>query len=272
MIDYYGKRILPLKEKKLILFDMDGTIYIEGKLFEGVVDLLMEIKKQGGRYAFISNNSSLSVRDYVKKLARMGICASDEEFFTSAQASAYVLKKEFGKALIYCQGTRSFLAELRRGGLNVTPRYTEKAAAILVGYDSEITAYKMRKTCRMLGQDIPYFAANPDLVYPVSFGYVPDCGSMCEGYAHATGRTPQFIGKPQPTMIEVLMEKFGASKEQTVVFGDRLYTDIASGVNAGVDTVCVLSGEVKIEDVEKSEIEPTYVLQSVSEVLKVLKE
>lgn len=269
MKDYYGKSIAPLKDKKLFLFDMDGTIYIEHKLFDGVIELLKKIKEQGGRYAFISNNSSLSVADYIKKLAKMGIRASAGEFFTSAQAAAYVLKNKFQDKLIYAQGTRSFIAELRRGGLRVTTLYTKKAHAILVGYDSELNAKKIRTTCRMLGQDLPYYAANPDLVYPVSFGYVPDCGAMCKSYEYATGKKPVYIGKPEPTMIQVLMEKFGVDKKDTVVMGDRLYTDIKSGINAGVDTVCVLSGEVKIEEVEKSDVHPTYVLGSVKEILKV---
>lgn len=270
MLDYYGKSIAPLGEKKLFLFDMDGTIYIEHSLFPKVTELLKKIKERGGRYAFISNNSSLSVTDYIKKLRGMGIQATKEEFFTSAQASALVLKKKFGDKLVYAQGTRSFIAELRRGGVKATTRYTLKASAIIVGYDPELTGAKIRTTCRMLGQDLPYFAANPDLVYPVSFGYVPDCGAMCKSYEYATGKVPEYIGKPKATMIEVLMEKFGVERSQTVVFGDRLYTDIASGVAAGVDTVCVLSGEVKIEDVEKSEIKPTYTLNWATDVLKVL--
>ncbi len=270
MQDKYGKNISPLAKKKLFLFDMDGTIYIEHTLFPKVDKLLEKIKENGGRYAFISNNSSLSVTDYIKKLRGMGIKADKDEFFTSAQAAALILKKKFGKGLIYLQGTKSFALELRKEGLNVTTRYTTKAVAIIVGYDPELSGAKIRVTCRMLGQNIPYFAANPDLAYPVSFGYVPDCGAMCKSYEYATGRVPEYIGKPKPTMIQVVMEKFGVKKSETVVFGDRIYTDIASGVAAGVDTVCVLSGEVTALDVEKSEIKPTYLLDKATDILSVL--
>jgi ribonucleotide monophosphatase NagD (HAD superfamily) len=93
---------------------------------------------------------------------------------------------------------------------------------------------------------------------------------MCKSYEYATGRVPEYIGKPKPTMIQVLMEKFGVKKSETVVFGDRIYTDIASGVAAGVDTVCVLSGEVTALDVEKSEIKPTYLLDKATDILSVL--
>lgn len=270
MEDRFGKNIENIAEKKLFLFDMDGTIYEENRLFDGVKELLDLIKKQGGRYVFITNNSSKSVTDYVKKLRKMGIEVTQENFFTSTQACALVLRERFGGELLYVQGTKSFVKEIKKSGFKVTTRYTHEAKAILVGFDTELTSKKMRLTCEMLGQDLPYFAANPDWVCPVSFGFIPDCGSMCQGYERATGKKPVFIGKPEPTMILEVMKKFGYTKEQTLVVGDRIYTDIASGVNAGVDTVCVLSGEVKFDEVQASEIEPTYTLDSVKDILQLL--
>lgn len=265
--DVYGKDLRPLEEKKLFLFDMDGTIYQENRLFDGVPRLLDKIVKRGGRYVFITNNSSKSVKDYVKKLAGMGISVGTENFFTSGQAAIMLLKEKFGKGIIYVQATRSFYRELKKSGLNVVKKFTPSACAVLVGFDPEITGKKLRTTCEMLTKfDLPYFATNPDWACPVSFGFIPDCGSMCFGIEKATGKRPVFIGKPQPTMIETVMQKFGATKEQTVVLGDRLYTDIASGVNAGVDTVCVLSGESTEEDIRASDVKPAYVLHSVSDI------
>ncbi len=271
MKDYFGKDIACLKNKKLFLFDMDGTIYLGNRLFDGVIELLEKIKTDGGRYVFITNNSSRSVKDYVKKLQGMGIEITANEFFTSTQAAVLIFKEKFGKELIFAQGTKSFVKELKKSGLNVTTKYTTEAKAILVGYDTELTSKKMSVTCEMLGQDIPYYAANPDWVCPVSFGYVPDCGSMCFGYEKATGKTPIYIGKPQPTMILEVMKKFSAQAKETLVIGDRVYTDIASGVNAGVDTVCVLSGEVTLEEVKTGEIKPTFTLDSVQDILNELK-
>ena len=116
--------------------------------------------------------------------------------------------------------------------------------------------------------NLPYYATNPDWVCPVEFGYIPDCGSMCQSYERATGKKPIFIGKPQPTMIYEVMKKFHAKPEETVVIGDRLYTDIASGNNAGVDTVCVLSGEVTLEEVHKAQgVErPTFLFHHVNQL------
>lgn len=267
--DVLGKDYSLLEQKKLFLFDQDGTIYLDNELFDGVEELLEKITNNGGNYVFITNNSSKSVSDYVKKLNSLGLSqVTENNFFTSTQASAILFKQKFGNKLVYAQGTKSFIAELKNSGLNVTEQYTDEACAVLVGFDTELNMEKLRITCKMLTKhDIPYYATNPDWVCPVDFGYIPDCGSMCFGIEKATGKAPIFIGKPMPEMIYSAMQKFGATKEQTVVFGDRLYTDIASGVNAGVDTVFVLSGEATMKDLEVSQVKPTFVLNSVKDLL-----
>ena len=282
MKDFFGKELDALQNKKLFLFDMDGTIYLGNTLFDGVKELLDAIEKKGGRYVFITNNSSKSVVDYVQKLKRLGIERVDEEnFFTSTQATAMLMKEKFGSALLYAQGTNSFVAQLKGAGLNVTTAYDEGAAAIVVGYDTELTYEKMMTTCRMLKLDLPYYAANCDWVCPYEFGAAPDCGWMCKGYEMAMGKSPVFIGKPEPTMIEVVCKKFGVKKEETLVIGDRLYTDIASGNNAGVDTMCVLSGEVTADEVvetirstdpQKEAHKPVYTAFDITALLAVLKD
>lgn len=268
-LDVLGKDFSCLESKKLYLFDMDGTIYLDNDLFEGVDEFLNRIKDDGGKYVFITNNSSKSVVDYVKKLHNLGLkYVTEQDFFTSAQAAIRLFKEQFGKKLIYAQGTRSFINGLKEAGLNVTEEFDLSASAVLVGFDPELTGEKLKNTCKMLTKtNVPYYATNPDWVCPVDFGYIPDCGSMCFGIEKATGKKPVYIGKPEPEMIFSVMEKFGYSKEQTVVFGDRIYTDIASGYNAGVDTVLVLSGEATMEDYYTSEIKPTFVLNHVKEML-----
>ena len=272
ILDYFGKDLTPLKDKKLFLFDLDGTVYLEHTLFKGVKETLSLITARGGRYAFISNNSSLSVFAYVKKLRAMGINAKKEDFFSSASAAAELLKSRYGGGKIYVQATRACVKELKTAGLIVTEKFDKNVSAILVGYDSELTSDKMRLTCKMLTEtNAPYYATNPDWVYPVDFGYVPDCGSMCFGYEKATGKSPVFIGKPNPMMINCVMDKFGYTKDETVLFGDRLYTDVASGVNAGVDAVLVLTGETSVDDLAKSEIKPAFTLKNVAELAGVLR-
>ena len=268
MKDYFGKDLSSVTKKKFFLLDMDGTIYNDKSLLSGAEDFLKGIKRTGGRYVFITNNSSRSVKDYVLKLKGLGILSGEEEFFTSAQASARLLREKFSDGLIYAQGTRSFIEELKGFGLKVTESYDRSVAAVIVGFDTELNFEKLTTTCRILTElDVPYFATNPDWVCPVAFGFVPDCGSMCFSIEKATGKTPTFIGKPSPVMILSAMEKFSVTAKDTVVIGDRLYTDVASGVNAGVDTICVLSGEATLEDVEKSTHKPTYVIDSIKDII-----
>lgn len=267
MKDLFGKDLSSLKDKKLFLFDLDGTIYLENRVFDGTLRLLNAIKKRGDKYVFITNNSSKSCKGYIKKLKKMGIACGKENFFTSTMATEILLKEKFGDNKIFVQGTRAFIKELKKYGVKLTTKYDKDVSAILVGFDTELTAKKMRITSKMLTEvKVPYYATNPDWVCPVSFGYVPDCGSMCFGYEKATGRTPEFIGKPSPTIIDLAIKKANADKSFTVVIGDRIYTDIASGINAGVDTVLVLSGETKKEDCLSSEIKPAYVINGVEDI------
>ena len=272
MKDFYGNDATRLKDKKLFLFDMDGTIYLGENLFEGVPELLQKIENKGGRYVFITNNASKSVSDYVKKLHRLGLKnITEEHFFTSAQAMLMLLQEKHADDLIYLQGTKSLVDEYRAHGLNITTEYTDKAGVIAVAFDPEFTGGKVYNTSKMLTlHDLPYYATNPDWVCPVEFGYIPDCGSMCEGYARATGKMPVYIGKPQPTMVLELMKKFNKTPQETLVVGDRLYTDIASGVNAGVDTVCVLCGEVTLADIQKATCNqvPSFVFENTREIIE----
>lgn len=270
--DKLGKNADALCRKKLFLLDMDGTIYNENRIFDGTLDFLSQIKQDGGRYIFITNNSSKSVSDYVEKVNRMGICADETHFFTSGQATAFYLNENYPGQTVFCMGTRSLTDELRAAGITVVTKPDDNATVVLIGFDTENTSEKVRDTCIMLGRDVAYLATNPDLVCPVSFGYIPDCGSMSIMLKNATGKTPFFIGKPEPIMIDCVLKKLGASKEETVIMGDRLYTDIAAGKNAGVDTICVLSGEATLDDIQNGAHKPTWVFDSVTEICAALRE
>ena len=271
MKDFFGKDCGELLNKKLYLFDMDGTIYLDNDLFDGVSDLLKQIEKNGGRYVFITNNSSKSVKDYVAKLHKLGLeFVTENNFFTSAQASLALMQEKHPHDLIYLQGTKSFVEEFKNTSLNVTTEYDENVKVVLVAFDPEFTGEKIYNTCKILTKlEVAYYATNPDWVCPVEFGFIPDCGSMCASIERATGKMPKFIGKPQPEMIYAVMNKFNVDKKDVVVIGDRLYTDIASGNNAGVTTVCVLSGEVSLKEVESATGNqiPNFLLQSVKDML-----
>ena len=272
MLDYTGKSANKLKEKTLYLLDMDGTIYNENEIFDGTLEFLEEIERRGGQYVFITNNSSKSVEDYVQKVRAMGIKAEYENFYTSGQATAMYLKENYPNQVVYCMGTKSLIKELREAGIEVVTEVDERAGVVLLGFDTENTSEKIRNTCIMLGRDVAYLATNPDLVCPVSFGYIPDCGSMSIMLKNATGKEPFFIGKPEPITVNCVLKKLNCKREDAVIVGDRLYTDIKTGANAQVDTICVLSGEASMEDILQGEVEPTYIFKSVKEIYEGLTE
>ena len=262
-----------LQSMKLFLFDMDGTLYLGNQLYPFTIELLDTIKANGGKYLFMTNNSSKSVLDYVKKLEKLGIKATREEFMTSSQATAFYLHKYHEGQRLYVCGTQSLKEEFRNEGFTVTTNLDE-VDCIVMGFDTELTFQKLHDVSYLLltRPELPYIATNPDLVCPTEFGSVPDCGSVCIGIKNATGREPIVIGKPSPLMPQLAMEKLGIAKEETCVVGDRIYTDVKSGLNAGITGILVLSGETTREILEASEDKPHLVLENAGQILDALKQ
>ena len=262
-----------LRCKKLYLFDMDGTLYLGNRLYDFTLELLDTLKKTGRSYLFMTNNSSKSVEDYVKKLGKLGIEATREDFMTSSQATAFYLHKHHEGKTLYVCGTESLKEELRMEGFTVTTNIDE-VECIVMGFDTELTFQKLHDVSYMLltRPELPYIATNPDYVCPTEFGSVPDCGSVCDMIYNATRKRPVVIGKPSPLMPELAMEKLGISKEETCVVGDRIYTDVKSGLNAGITGILVLSGETTREILEASDDKPHLVLEDASEILAALRQ
>ena len=261
-----------IQNMKLYLFDMDGTLYLGSRLYDFTIELLQEIRRTGGKYLFITNNSSKSVNDYVKKLAAFGIEATREDFMTSSQATAYYLHKYHEGQRLYVCGTESLKEELRGEGFTVTTNIDE-VDCIVMGFDTELTFQKLHDVSYLLltRPELPYIATNPDLVCPTEFGSVPDCGSVCGMIYNATGKKPIVIGKPSSLMPELAMDKLGIAKAQTCVVGDRIYTDVKSGLNAGCIGILVMSGETTYEILEQSTDKPHLVMESAREILDILK-
>lgn len=260
-----------LKDRKLFLFDMDGTLYLGDQLFDFTVELLETIRAAGRRYIFMTNNSSKSVHDYIRKLAKLGISAEYEDFLTSSQATAFYLKKHYPGKTLYVSGTQSLKDELMREGFSITDD-TEKTEVIVTGFDTELTFRKLEDVSKMLcTKELPYIATNPDYVCPTEFGSVPDCGSVSDMLYNVSGKRPLFIGKPSALMPRLAMEKCGCTARETVVIGDRIYTDIKSGLNAGALTILVMSGETTYEILEASQDKPHIVMKDGSEIIAALK-
>ena len=250
--------------KRLFLLDMDGTIYLDNDLFPGTKPFLDWVREKGGRYLFLTNNSSRSAAAYVEKLGRLGIGAEKEDFLTSVDALIADLQAGVPRRLCYVFGTESFRSQLSEAGIPVTDHLEEGIDCLLIGFDTELTFQKLEDACILLNRGVDFIATNPDWVCPTWYGSVPDCGSVCEMLFRATGRRPLVIGKPQPAMARLAMERTGFPPAETLVVGDRLYTDVACGVNAGVDTAFVLSGEGTLEDLERSDVKPAFIFDDIA--------
>jgi HAD superfamily hydrolase (TIGR01450 family) len=261
-----------IKSMKLFLFDMDGTLYLGDRLYSFSKELLSTIREQEGKYLFMTNNSSKSVSDYIQKLQKLGIEASEKDFMTSSQATAYYLHKYHEGQTIYVCGTQSLKDELSKEGFAITEDL-EQVQCIVMGFDTELTFKKLHDVSYLLltRPELPYIATNPDLVCPTEFGSVPDCGSVCQMIFNATGKRPVVIGKPSALMPQLAMEKMNVSREHTCVVGDRIYTDIKSGLNAGITGILVMSGETTPEILEQSQDKPHVVLSDAGVILKYLK-
>lgn len=257
---------------QLYLFDMDGTLYLGDSLYSFTKELLSEIRNAGAKYLFMTNNSSKSVLDYIRKLSSMGIATDRDDFITSSQATAYYLQRHHNGKTLYVCGTESLKEELRCQGFTVSDDVT-KTQCIVMGFDTELTFQKLHDVSYLLltQPELPYIATNPDLVCPTEFGSVPDCGSVCNMIYNATGKRPVVIGKPSPLMPELAMERLGISKSNTCVIGDRIYTDVQSGLNAGITGILVLSGETTEQILAESPVKPHIVLQDAGLILEELK-
>ncbi len=226
----------------LFLFDLDGTLYLGDELFPFTAELLRELKKHGKEYRFITNNSSKNPQDYVEKMARLGLSTQPEEFITSGLVTAHFIKDHFPEKRLYVCGTASLKAEFAAEGLRLTDS-PEETDAIVLGCDTELNFKKIDDICRVLcTREVPYLATHPDESCPTEYGKMPDCGALARFLYTATGKMPQIIGKPEPLMAQLAMKLVGTPKEKTAVIGDRVETDIESGISAGTYTIFVESG------------------------------
>lgn len=258
-----------LSKKKLFLFDIDGTLSVGDTLFDGSRELLEYIEKIGGRAYYITNNSTKSNGDYVEKFARWNLTTEEEQFVTSGYMAIRYLKENFRDEKIFVLGTKSYLAELRKQGIMVTEEVEEDVSCVLAAYDSELNYQKLEKACELLyRKEVAYLATNPDLCCPAPFGFIPDCGAICNMLEAAVYRKPRYLGKPSREVVELCLKRSGFSREETLVVGDRLYTDIACGIEGKAQTCLLLTGEAKREDLQDTIYPPDYCFGTVRELLE----
>ena len=258
-----------LKEIKCFLMDMDGTIYLGNQLLPGAREWLNLLESNGIPYTFLTNNSSRSRVEYAEKLQQLGLPVPEEKIFTSGEATAIYLKKNFPNATLKVFGTPPLLEEFERHGLVLAD---EDPDMVVLGFDTTLTYDKLWILCDLVAAGKPYIATHPDINCPTETGFMPDIGAMIALVATSTGRRPdEIVGKPNWAIVDALAAKTGFPIHSHCMIGDRLYTDIALG-QWGIATALVLSGETTAEDLAVSHIKPDFVARGIAEMGDLLRE
>lgn len=256
-----------LHRLKHVALDMDGTIYMGTTLFPYTKPFLAGVKELGLGYSFLTNNPSSSIADYLAKLARLGVEATEEEMYTTALATIDYIKTHYPEAKrLFMLGTPSMITEFEKAGFeSTTDDANDRPDVLVVAFDKSLVYERLCRAAWWISQGVPYIATNPDRVCPTDQPVVlVDCGSICACLTHATGRTPDItLGKPDPNMLSGILHRYGYETDQVAMVGDRIYTDIEMAHNAGAFGVLVLSGETTLEVADAAPKQPHLICDSI---------
>ncbi|MDX8335595.1 HAD-IIA family hydrolase [Candidatus Cetobacterium colombiensis] len=255
-----------MKQYKGYLFDIDGTILLGDTIIPGAKEKIEELRKRGKKIGFFTNNSSKNPKKYMEKFKEFGIESTLDEIITAGIVLLSHIEKNYSNKKVYIIGTEEYKNLYRAKGIHVVDDIQDfkdhNIDILIVALDTELNFKKLETACKLLKKDIKYFAANEDLVYPIENKiYLPDCKAICNMIELCTGKKPIYFGKPNGVMLGFALEKLNLIKEDIVIVGDRLYTDIACGNINDCDSILVLSGEATGK--ENSPYKPTYILESI---------
>jgi HAD superfamily hydrolase (TIGR01450 family) len=257
-----------LAKKKVLFFDLDGTVYLGNQLFKGVRELLEVLSEEKIPFFFLSNNSSKSTADYIKKLSDLKLKVTSNNLILSQHPTiAYLKSKHYQK--IFLLGTGSLKKEFEEEGFNLTENNPE---IVVLAFDQDLTYKRLVNASYMLQEGIPYIATHLDDKCPTEKGYIPDAGGIAAILFKTTDKMPRVFGKPNKEMLLFKLRELNLEPKDAIIFGDRLYTDIKMGREAGVTTCCVLSGETTLEMIDKSKsFKPDYVIDGIWDILELFK-
>jgi NagD protein len=264
------------------VFDLDGTIYLGEKALPGTPETIAELRQRGKKVLFVSNKPLYPGRVYAEKLARLGIPASVEDVITSGFVLGYHLSKQEPNLRYYVIGESNLIDELRGHGLqiingqfaDVDPQEvidTNGVDAVIVAFDRTLDYRKLNVAYQALIHGARFFATNGDRMCPMPGGGIPDAGATIAALEAVSGRTLELLaGKPSRLVMQVAMARMGLPPERCIMVGDRLETDILMGQQAGMFTGAVMTGASTRADVSHMQIPPTYVFDTLPEILKVI--
>ena len=241
---------------KLFLLDMDGTFYLGDCLIDGSLSFIDRVQKTGRDFLFLTNNSSHNAAFYVERLHRMGLDVPRSKILTSGEATCEVISEKYPAKRAYVLGNEYLIEEFHEAGIPVDDANPEIA---VIGFDTTLTYEKMRKICDLVRAGLPYIATHPDFNCPTENGFMPDIGAIIAFIEASTGRRPDLIvGKPNAGIVEAAVRRTHIAPAQMAMVGDRLYTDIETGIRSGMLSVLVMSGETTREMLASSATRPDY--------------
>lgn len=254
-----------LQTIKAFIIDMDGVLYRGKARLPGARTFLRTLQREGVPYVLLTNNSTLTVAQYVDKLGRMGIDVAPERIMTSAVATAlYLAGRAKPGTPMYVIGMNGLEEALHDQGFIPTD---ESPEYVVVGLDSGITYEKLTTATLAIRAGATFIGTNPDRTLPSERGLEPGAGSILAAIEAATDAPPQIIGKPQSGVFETALRKLNANPDETAMIGDRLETDIVGGARAGLRTILVLTGATSRDDLGHAEVEPDLVFDNLEQVL-----
>ncbi len=252
-----------IRSKKAFISDMDGVIYHGKRLLDGVREFVDWLKAENKQYLFLTNSSERSPKQLSEKLSAMGIDISPEHFITSALATATFLNSQMPGAKVYAIGEYGLSDALSAVGCILTD---ENPDYVVLGETENYTHEKITKGIRAVIAGAKLIGTNPDISGPSESGVVPACKSLIAPIELSTGKQAYFIGKPNPLIMRTALKKVGCRREDSVIIGDRMDTDIIAGIESEIQTILVLSGITSKEEVEKFPYRPNLILDGVGQI------
>lgn len=267
-----------LDKTELFVLDMDGTFYLENDILDGALDFLEAVKRAGKRYIFFTNNSSTSAELYIEKLARMNCNITRDMIMTSGDVMTSYLNTNYPGKKVYLLGTKPLEDSFKAAGINLFNLENSDALAnmdqrpdiVVVGFDKTLTFEKLSNACTYIREGALFLATHLDINCPMKGGFIPDCGAICKAIELSTGKEPRFVGKPFKETVDMVVASTGVPRERIAFVGDRIYTDVATGVKNGAMGVLVLTGETHREDIGKFDFDPDVVFESIKEMGQLL--
>jgi len=247
-----------MKRYKGFLLDLDGTIYRGKEIIPEAVRFIEQLKKAGLPFLYLTNNSSTTPEKVAARLTSMGLLTETSEVYTSSMATAAYLQeqeKANGKTA-YVIGEEGLLHALTEAGYSFRDH---SVSYVVVGIDRSFTYDKLDKAATAIRNGATFIATNQDAALPTEGGLRPGNGSLVAAVSVASGTKPLVVGKPETIIVNYALEKLGTSKEETLIIGDNLYTDISAGANSGIDSLLVLTGFSSAEDAAHFHAKPTYI-------------